>query len=183
MKKLFLLLIFACFIFSCSNETNDTINSKIEQENVSSEQMQRGFLCGSGYHLEWELVDTPIRLFKKSGCSSGFGLCFEAGAVWSFDCVRDPVPELVDVAPRVSFTLTNNLINSVAIGNENTKMIKFYFSKHIVGSTDNIPVHFNVFDVDNDVYISDHYKLVSGIYNKVVEGDFFTYTVPFTYEP
>jgi hypothetical protein len=180
MRKFILSITVLSFLFfACSVDNNTNSSENIVEDNFNYSESAKSFsICGVGYHLEWELLETPIRLFKKSGCESGFGLCFSVGAVWSFDCVRNPIIS----AARVSFNPDNNEIKSVAVGDESTKLIKFYFHKDIVDSTDNVPSDFDVFDVENGVFISDDFELVSGVYNKNIEGEYFTYTVPFIYK-
>ncbi|TXE15841.1 hypothetical protein ES692_15210 [Psychroserpens burtonensis] len=143
--------------------------------------MERGFLCGPGYHLEWELVDTPIRIFKKSGCESGFGLCFSVGAVWAFDCVRNSLDD-VPVISRVTFDPTTEKIDAVAVGDRNIDRLTFYYHKDIMDSSDHDATDFLIMDIEDGVYISSNYKLVAGTYNRVINGDYYTYTVPYVDE-
>lgn len=171
MKNSFFICLFTFLLLSCNSEN---IESN-EQNAIDSENYSRFALCPQGYHMEWELIETPVRLFKKSGCKSGFGFCFQVGMIWSFDCVRN-----TSISQRVTYNALKNQVNTVAVENPENKTIKFYFHRDIVNSPDNLPTDFNTFDVEDKVSISEGYKLVGGEYPRVVEGDYYTYTVPYT---
>lgn len=120
------------------------------------------------------MVDVPIKLFKKSGCSGGFGLCFQAGTVWNFSCERN---EPIDFG-RVNFTQNNNLVSAIAITDSANKKIDFYFSKDVLNSTENMASDFDSMDVDG-ILMSDNLKLVAGIYNKTIIGNNFVYEIAY----
>lgn len=162
----------AIFILSCSNQSSsdEISNVNLEQQRVAPVSG----ICPPREHLVWELVDTPIKLFKKSGCGGGFGFCFQAGAVWNFSCERN---EPIDFG-RINFTANNNLVSTIAITDSANKKINFYFSSDVVNSTDNVASDFDNMDIDG-ILMSDNIRLISGIYNKTVVGNYFVHEIPY----
>ncbi|WP_299128269.1 hypothetical protein [uncultured Winogradskyella sp.] len=181
MKKLLGIFIIVFALSSCSQEEKDF--NTIEEESSNEIIQAKDFFCGPGYHLEWALTDTPIRLFKKPKpfCNKGFGFCFGLDAVFTFDCVRNTINNTPD-SNAIKFNSDGNEIDVVAVENLKDKKITFYFSSDVINSSDNIPSDFDIFVVEDGVYISNNYKLTGGSYPKIVDGAYFKYDVPYIYE-
>lgn len=61
MKKLLLVLVVAIGLSACSKDTNDLTQS---EQNFNLDNEAKDFLCGPGYHLEFQMFDELV-LFKK----------------------------------------------------------------------------------------------------------------------
>jgi len=169
---------------SCSSDEGAPQNDQnaATVENAQSEATPPGKdkdeltsrLCREGFHFE-VFSEFELNLFKgMRTCTSGFGACFGTSIKITFDCVRNAplaAPQNAQFYP--STNSADVYIRQLDGGN-----LKIYLPAAVTRSASNVPSDFEYFDTDSVVW--DGVKLVRGRYPRVVEGNFFTYTVKFT---
>lgn len=178
MKKNIVIIIIALVSLSaCSKDNNDPI----KEEQISTSEFQaKDFLCGPGYHLEFQVFD-ELRLFKKSGCNDGFGFCFGIRLNIVFDCVRNTVTSTAN-SENVFYDDETQYAKTLGIADPTTNEITFYFHRDITNSPYHNVSDFDYLDIENGVYLNDNVKLVGGSYPKIIDGVYYKYVVPYTDE-
>lgn len=182
MKHLFLTFLVLLSFCSCTDTNGDVINNEninYTNSNNQTQDLNRGFLCPTGYHLEFQVFDELV-LFKKSKCDDGFGFCFGIRVNIVFDCVRNPIIE-----PALSKLSYNNITGetkAIGIQDPSSKTITFYFHEDIVNSPNHNSSDFDTFDVETGVSMNDDIELVGGSYPVIKTSGFFKYIVPYVYK-
>lgn len=144
-----------------------------EDAKKGGEQARR--LCRDGFHFEI-FSEFELNVFRgMKTCNSGFGGCFSVSITLTFDCIKDRVAQTPNLSAQ--FYPERNSADFY-ITQIDDRHLKIYLPAAVVRSTVNQPSDFDYFDTGAAVW--DGITLVPGRYPNVREGDFFTYTVPFT---
>lgn len=176
MKNLFKIMFLTLGLLvlqGCDEKADQTSSTK------SSDELLNRRICPDGQQLV-VTVSWHFDIFEKFDgltCKNGWGLCFQAGPVWNFECVR--IRSIV--AARVSFDLQTNSGTAIGIPNEESKKCTFYFHKNIMNSSLYQNKEFETLSIGPDLYIDDTKtkKLVQGSYPIIIDGDYFKYDVDY----
>lgn len=139
--------------------------------------------CPSGYHFE-VVRDFELNLFaKNSTCQGGFGFCFGTTITLTFDCVKN-VPDTTggpsdSTLEKIGY-YPNHDSADVIISQIDESNIVIYISNEVKSSPSHKPSDFDYFDTGS-IVLGNKIELQEGIYPKVELGNFYTYTIPFTY--
>jgi hypothetical protein len=177
MKKIITLLV-VCLFVSCSeseNLTDTNINRSIENE-----KMLLSWPCPPGYRLEVVSVE-QLHLFKKGGCSSGFGLCFAVSVTLTFDCVKAPLPDIglsANGASQLDYDINNDKVTYAFSLDESTSIATISFHKDITQSPNHSALDFDYLEIENNHQV-ENFTLIPGTYTVKKVGDYFIYDVPF----
>jgi hypothetical protein len=175
--KNYLNLILVIFCLTTLNSCDEK-NEEVQSKELSNEILNRG-ICPDGQELvvsvswAWDIFEK----FNGLTCKDGWGFCFQAGPVWTFDCVK--IKSVV--AAKVAFDLQTNSGTSIGITNEENKTCTFYFHKNIMSSNVYQTKNFSTLSIGPDLYIDSAKtkKLVQGDYPIVMDGDYFKYTIDY----
>lgn len=167
---------------SCSSDegtrSNDK-NSAVPEATLPKDAGKGGEysrrLCRDGFHFEI-FSEFELNVFRgQKTCNSGFGGCFSVSITLTFDCIKDRAVQTPNLAAQ--FYPERNSADFY-ITQLDDETLKIYLPATVARSTVNEPSDFDYFDTGAAVW--DGITLVPGRYPNVREGDFFTYTVPFT---
>ncbi len=152
MKKFFLLLPIL-LLFGCS-DSNEFNNSNLVQKNTTF----AAWPCGTDYHLEVVSVE-KLQLFKRGGCSSGFGFCFGVSVSFHFDCVRDTYPTY-----DVAYDPSTDEVEYGMLFNETTSEAIVYFPINVLSSPNHSTTDFDNLVIDNQFIVENYFQLEEGAY-------------------
>jgi len=165
----------ALIMFACTSNEEVTIENEVKSKaTVENSIIMSRWGCPDGFVGVWSIETdfAAFQKFDKLDCKRGLGFCFKASIKFVFDCVRAPELTRASFIPATGIARVNGIVND-----NNT--ISFYFHKDIANGGGYGENYYSEIDVSRDFYLDASTKLIEGIYQRVLIGDYYVYTVPF----